>query len=280
MFSYLLFHYLEREFKKLLMRFHSSIKLALAFLIGMQMSAARADKDSVWDDDPPGKMESARYLMAQAENFKLKASQFHVNVTDSINKAKMLKGQADKLQGDKLKAGLSEYKANLDAFKDHAFKYRAHLVNVELQLGHCKESEAEYQAQAKQYSLHLERFHLRPNLPILPPPHICGRLQISEQDASHMANSMRTDQERLMRSEKELADSESKLEGALRNNAHADVALQRRSKLAEEERKLAGEFAELKTEYELLKTQSDALKGTAEKASTKAVHGQVKAPRH
>jgi hypothetical protein len=257
-----------------IMRDHSAIKLTLAFLVGMQVSAVQmpaacARDDQLWDDDPPGKLESARCLLAQSENFKLKASRFHLNVNNQVKNANVLKGQADKLQ-----AGAKEYSANLQAFKDHALLYKAHLDKVELDLGHCKESEADYQDQLKKYSLHIERFHLIPSLPILPPPHICGRLAVSEGEAQHMANSMREDQARLMRSESELAASENKLHGAMLNSARADAALAHRSKLAEEERKLAGEFAALKTEYELLKVQSDALKGTS--AGIKSVHGKVK----
>ena len=253
------------------MALHSSIKLTMALLACTHMAAAFAQDESVWDDDPPGKLESAKILLAQTEKFKLKASQFHLNANESVKKAKVLKGQADNLR-----AGAADYNANLNAFKDHALQYRAHLNKVEMQLGHCQVNEAEYKTQLKNYSLHLERFHIIPDLPILPPPHICGALQLSENEARRMDGTMKDDQARLLRSEAELAAAENKLHGAIKNNARADAALLRRSKLAEEERKLAGEFAALTTEYELLKVQNDTLSG-AGKAAVSSVKGKVNA---
>ncbi len=224
----------------------------------------------------PGRIESAKHLIAQSEKFKLKASQFHAGASDAINNAKKLQGQADKLRG--LSGSLDanapkEFQANLQAFKDHASQYKAHLEQVEKQLGFCKASEAEYNQQVKDYSLHVEQFHI----PSIRPPHICGELQVSERQASHMANSMREDQMRLMRSEAQLAESEQGLENAMQRSISSDGQLYKRSQLAEAERKLAGEFASLKTEYEMLKVQRNALLGAKAPASTvKSVHGKIK----
>lgn len=224
----------------------------------------------------PGRIESAKHLIAQSEKFKLKASQFHLGASDAINNAKKLQGQAEKLRGisGSVDAGApKEYQANLQAFKDHATQYKAHLNQVEQQLGFCKASEAEYKQQLKDYSLHVEQFHM----PNIRPPHICGQLQISQQQASQIANSMRADQQRLMRSEAELANTEANLENAMQSSMGADASLYHRSQLAEAERKLAGEFASLKTEYELLKIQHDSLSGAkTPAASFKSVRGKIK----
>ena len=234
-------------------------------------------KDNDEHCSQPGRIESARRLLAQSEKFKLKASQFHAGANKTIDAAKRLKGQADKLHaltGAIDKNAPQEYKANLAAFKEHSDLYRAHLAQVESTLGHCQDSEREYQAHLQEYTLHADMFHL----PNIQPPHICGRLQLSEQQASHIANSLRADQQRVMLSEQQLASAEAKLQNAMAANAHADSALQKRSRLTEEERKLAGEFSSLKTEYELLKMQHDALAGHTTNVSTsvKSVRGKIK----
>ncbi len=217
------------------------------------------------------------HIIAEAKDFKLKASQYHLNASDSVGKANRLKGQADKLRA---RAGAldasapQEFKANLKAFKDHAIAYRAHLDKVELELGHCKASEAAYQAQLKEYSLHADVFHL----PNIRPPHICGQLDVTEQQASSIANRLREDQVRVARSEMDLAASENKLDTAMESSMHSDGSLFHRSQRAEEERKLAGEFAGLKTEYELLRTQREALLGNSLSTTSaiKSVHAKVK----
>lgn len=214
-----------------------------------------------------GRIESARHLISQAEDFKLKASQFHMHAESSANSAKKLQADAKKLQADanKLQAlsntarreANKDFMANLQSFKDHANQYRSHLEQVEKDLGFCKESEAQYQSQLKQYSLHVEQFHI----PSIRPPHICGQLQVSESQAARMANSIREDQMRLIKSEANLAAAEGKLENAMQASMQSDAMLLKRSKLTEAERKLSGEFAALKTEYELLNIQRSALTG-------------------
>lgn len=224
----------------------------------------------------PGRIESAKHLLAQSENFKLKASQFHTGASDAINNAKKLQGEASKLRARSGAADANapkEFQANLQAFKEHSNQYQAHLQEVEKQLGFCKASQAEYQQQVQEYSLHVEQFHM----PSIRPPHICGQLQVSEREASHMANSMREDQMRVIRSEAQLANSEASLERAMQSSMASDAQLYHRSQLAEAERKLAGEFASLKTEYDLLKIQHDALSGSkAQPSSFKSVRGKVK----
>lgn len=240
------------------------------------ISLAKTEAEAQEECCQPGRIESAKHLIAQSEDFKLKASQYHLNAKDTINNAKKLKGQAQNLKalsGAVNGNSAKEYKANLDAFRDHVNQYRAHLEKVEKELGFCKESEAAYQAQLKEYSLHVEQFHM----PNIRPPHICGRLNLSERQSSQMANSMREDQMRVARSEAQLAQAENRLDDAMQASMHSDGTLYRRSQLAEEERKLAGEFASVKTEYELLKMQHSALLGAQNVGSAiKTVRGKLK----
>lgn len=255
---------------------NASVILLLGFGFGMA-NIVNAQRVSAQDEEccQPGRIESAKHIIAQVEDFKLKASQYHLKANDSINESKKLKGQADRLQA--LTGAIdgnapNEYKANLQAFKDHATAYKAHLDKVERDLGHCHASEAAYQAQLKEYTLHAETFHMPP----IKPPHICGRLDVTEHQASHMAGSLRADQMRVVSSEVALANAESKLQNSMQASMNADGQLLHRSQLAEEERKLSGEFAGLKTEYELLKIQQNALLGKAAATASKNVHGKVK----
>ena len=223
----------------------------------------------------PGRVESARQLIAQEKKFQLNAKQYHLNAASSINNARTLKGKADKL---KLQSGAidsnspKEFKAAIDAFTDHAKLYRAHLNELERTLGYCKASEAEYKRNLKQYTLHTEKYHVES----IRPPHICGELQLTTSESNSMANSMRVDAQRVNKSEVELAASEAKLKSVIDGSKHASETLAKRSKLQEEERKLAGEFAALKTEYELLEIQRTALLGTPMKGASKTVSGKVK----
>lgn len=219
-----------------------------------------------------GRVESARQLIAQSKKFQLNAKQYHLRAGESVKDANKLKGQADKLNGAVDANSPKEFQASLNAFKDHAKQYRAHLEKVERDLGYCKATEAEYQRNLKQYTLHTEKYHVQD----IRPPHICGELQLTVGETNSMANSMRVDAQRVNQSERELAASEAKLKSALDANKHASEALGKRNVLQEEERKLAGEFARLKTEYELLEIQRSALVGSPLKATTKSVTGKVK----
>ncbi|MBX9720747.1 MAG: hypothetical protein K2X81_05085 [Candidatus Obscuribacterales bacterium] len=246
----------------------------IAFSLSSALPIKAEDKESCTQ---PGRIESAMHIIAQAKDFKLKASQYHLNANETVDKAKRLKGEADKLKarvGAVDASAPQEYKANLQAFKDHAASYRAHLDRVEHDLGYCKASEAAYQAQLKEYSLHVDTFHM----PNIRPPHVCGEMGVTERQAGQIANTLRADQVRVARSEQDLASAENSLENAMQASIHSDTSVYHRSKLAEEERKLAGEFAGLKTEYELLATQRNALLGssTDTTAAIKTVHAKVK----
>jgi len=202
----------------------------------------------------PGRVASARELIAEGKDFRLNASQSTVNMKDAIRKARNLTGGANKLT--KLNAGnVDQYKVDLDAFKNHVGSYKAHLDQVERDLGHCKETERLYQEHAKKYTMHVDQYHLPP----IPPPHLCPGMRISEAENTKLSNQMRGDQERLARAELDLSNAEGRLANARQESTHADGELLKRSKVLEAERNLAGEFESLKTELSLLNTQHKAL---------------------
>ena len=225
----------------------------------------------------PGRLESARELLAEGKDFKLNASQTSVSMQDAIKKARGLSGQAGTLSTNLKKAppgALDQYKRDLGAFSSHVGAYKAHLEQVEKELGHCKSSEKAYAEHLRKYSLHTDQFHI----PNIPPPHICEELQISEAENARLANQLKIDRERLAQAEMSLAESEAQLKDSLRQNQHADQALLKRSRMLEEERKLAGEFETLKTELDLLNSQHRALTGgkTTPSLGLGKVSGKVK----
>lgn len=225
----------------------------------------------------PGRIESARELLAEGKDFKLNASQTSVSMQDAIKKARGLSGQAGTLSTNLKKAppgALDQYKRDLGAFSSHVGAYKAHLEQVEKELGHCKSSEKAYAEHLRKYSLHTDQFHI----PNIPPPHICEELQISEAENARLANQLKIDRERLAQAEMSLAESEAQLKDSLRQNQHADQALLKRSRMLEEERKLAGEFETLKTELDLLNSQHRALTGgkTTPSLGLGKVSGKVK----
>ncbi len=228
------------------------VLVALALLSVAQADAAKTIPDS--ECTQPGRVESARELIAEGKDFRLNASQSIVNMKDAIRKARGLTGGANKLT--RMSAGdLQQYQADVASFRAHVSSYKAHLEEVERSIGHCKEAEKQYQEHAKKYTMHVDQYHLAP----IPPPHLCPGMVISEAENNKLANQMRGDQERLARAELDLSNAEGRLVNARREDAHADAELLKRSKIVEAERNLAGEFDALKTELSLLNTQHKAM---------------------
>lgn len=242
-----------------------AMTVAALFLIGLSAQAVYAKTLPECDDATserlqPGRVESARELIAEGKEIKLHAEQSSVSLQDAIRRARGLSKGATSLKGRlgaDLPGAVDQYHRDLNDFQDHVKSYRAHLEQVEKDLGHCKETEKLYQEHLKKYTLHTMNFHV----PDIPPPHMCPAMQLSEGENTRLANQMKADRQRLAVSEMELAEREAQLRDSLKNDKHADEALLNRSRLTEEERKLAGEFAGLKTELELLNTQHQALLG-------------------
>ncbi len=229
-----------------------------------------------------GRAESAQEIIDQSKNFKLNATQSNIRLKDAIQRARMLKGETNKLAGE-LEAGhIDAYKKNLAAFMEHAEKYKSHLLKTEQDYGHCKASEAAYKNQLTAWKSHIDSYHIRiPNFNLgeLRPPRVCPQMNTSVQESDSLANSMRTDTQRLIISQRELQVAQARLTNAMVANSAQDTQVLNRSKLLEAERQLSGEFASLKTELELLNTQYKAIAKTSDPQGTVAiskVSGQVK----
>jgi hypothetical protein len=250
--------------------------LLSAAAIALSLNPALARKEETCCQ--PGRIESARAIIAQADDFKLKATQFHTDSAALIRDAAKLRGQAGKIDPDARKT----YEADLATFRQHAEAYRAHQAEVERTIGFCKAAQAEYEAMLKQFTLHTQIFHQPasqyPDIPPIRPPHVCKRMNIDAGDAARLNNQMRIDQLRVDQSEADLQNAEDKLANAAQRNAAADAPLQAKSKVLDAERQLTGEFAALKTEYDLLHTQHDALTaaGIIKPPTLTKVSGQIK----
>jgi len=227
----------------------------------------------------PGRIESAKAIIAQEDSFKMKATQFHTDSAALIRDAAKLRGQAGKIDPNARKV----YEADLSTFRAHADAYRAHQEQVERTIGFCKAAQAEYQEMLKQFTLHTQIFHQpdvsqNPDIPPIRPPHVCKKMNIGADDAARFNNQMRIDQIRVDQSEADLQNAEEKLATAATHNAAADAPLEAKSRVLDAERQLTGEFAALKTEYDLLHSQHDALTaaGILKAPALTKVSGKIK----
>lgn len=260
---------------------------SFSLLFGVCTIAALADSpgDHVCD---PEREAQARRLIDSATHFMRTAREHHKTTELLIAEAKKLKGQASvlekkatappskRLSPAQYKAALSQFDQDVQLFKQHANAYNQHIDAFRKQIGECSANQAQYEAQAKEYTLHTNRYHV----PNVPPPHICITLDMTESEAQTMAHTYRNDRERLVKAEAELRNQESLLRRAEANSNRADDVLMKQAGRAERERNIAGEFAKLKQEYELIEIQRKALDNSGVKhkyaeAKTK-VSGSVK----
>ena len=258
--------------------FNKTKKTSLILLLLISLTGpAKAQNEPVSSSDAccqSGRVESAKEIIDQSKKFKLNATQTNVRLKDAIQRARMLKGETNKLTGE-LEAGhVDAYKKNLAAFMEHAEKYKAHLLKTEQDYGHCKASESAYKNQLTAWKAHIDSYHIRIpnfNLADLRPPRACPEMNASVQESTSLVNSMRTDTQRLITSQLELQKAQARLETAMQANTGQDVQVLNRSKLLEAERQLAGEFASLKTELELLNTQYKAIAKTSDPRGSVAI---------
>ena len=224
----------------------------------------------------PGRVSSAEAIIAQADSFKMKATQYHTDSAALIRDAAKLRGQAANIDP----SARNTYEADLATFKSHADAYKAHQAEVERSIGFCKQAQAEYEQMVQQLTLHTSIFHQPQfaNMPNIRPPHVCKKMNISADDAARFNNQMRIDQQRVDHSEVDLQNAEDNLATAASRNAAADAPLQAKSRVLDAERQLTGEFAALKTEYDLLHTQHDALSaaGVLKAPTLTKVSGKVR----
>ncbi len=230
----------------------------------------------------------ARRLIESARQFMQTAREHHKTTELLIAEAKKLKGQArilekknvappaKRLSPAEYKAALQQFDQDINLFKQHASAYSQHLDSFRRQVGECSSNQARYEEQAREYTLHTNRYHV----PNVPPPHICVDLNMTESEARTVANTYRSDRERLVRAETELREQENLLKRAEQASSKADDVAVKQSERAQKEKEIAGEFAKLKQEYELIEIERKSLDNSGVKhkyteAKTK-VSGSVK----
>lgn len=244
------------------------------------------DFDFPEDGCHPVRFHQARYLIEECRDFIKTAKPLHERMQEQILLAKTLKGRADmlmnnmpavappKLQGKALEAAVDEYKKSLQAFVDNADKYRLNLQAFRNTIGECQRAQAAYDRQRQLYNLHCNQFHVT-GLAQIEAPRICPPLNVTEGEASHIANQIRADEQRLREQMSEL-----NTRSALLNESRSLVAANLTNTATEavrqrEEEKLVKEFGRLREEYEMLKIQSTVLGTTKQIEAGKTIRRSV-----
>lgn len=254
--------------------------LAITFIVG---AATITVAQSQPVQDTQARIDSAKNIIAQNENFKLHARQFHLDADADVQRAHKLKGQAEslekalragtgKMDGTKLKDALGKYNIDLSDFRKHTMLYNAHLAQLQQQIGECHADEKQYQATLEQYKLHTQQFHI----PDVRPPHICGQLDVSRVEARGIAGKLAGDQQRVLGEQAALAAAEGRLRDTVAQSFGTDVKVLREADRHVQEQKLAAEFARLKDEFESLTIENEALAGAAKPKVTAVISGKIK----
>jgi hypothetical protein len=237
------------------------------------------------------RIQSAQEIINNINEFKKLTRGFHARAHQLIAESRRLKGEAEmmqtktptlphaaKLSAAQYQEAAKQYNADLNAFKEHARAYDAHLRNFQATIGECHANNKALESLLKQYELHVDQFHLPELSHFLRPPHVCGRLQRQVGDLSQEANAMYVDQQRIFAAQLGLAKTEGELQ-----NAEMDATAQRKKAETEAKREsgeqaLAAEFSQLKGEYDLLKVEKDTLAGNSSvgKVTTSSVSASVK----
>ena len=232
------------------------------------------DQDSEPGCDP-ARFYQAKYLINSCNDFLSKAKPLHERMQEDILIAKTLQGEADmsinsmptnhvQLKGKALEDAKRQYATNLQSFASHAQAYQAALQKFQRDIGECHASQAQYDQQRSLYTLHCNQFHVA-NLPDLPPPHVCGALNMAEGDAARISGQIRADEQELAAAVATARQRNSVLAEGSRMAQTNILNTVKHSVRDQEEQKLSGQFGRLKEEYELLAIQGKALSPTVRK---------------
>ncbi|HEY9792878.1 MAG TPA: hypothetical protein V6D22_20930 [Candidatus Obscuribacterales bacterium] len=236
--------------------------------------------------DEHARIQDAQKLLKENEQYIQQAKRLHEKLQATIQVAETLKGKATTLQlnaaggslaphlaGAQLKAAQAQFASDLEKFKLHAQDYQNHLQQFQVTLGECHANQEAYKAQLGKFQIHADRFHM----PNIRPPHICGALQVSVDESMHLANQIRSDQQRTVAAEVQLQQSERKLASEMSQTGVLAQRATNENKRQVAEQNLANEFSRLRTEYETLAVEHDAIGGTASGSLTsQTVHGHIK----
>jgi hypothetical protein len=234
----------------------------------------------------PKRFLQARYLIEENRDFIRNGKALHEKMQQQILIAKTLKGSANmmqngvpavappKLSGAALQSAMREYTKDLQTFVNHADRYKYNLNVFRTTIGECQRAQATYDQQRQLYDLHCNQFHVN-GLNTIEPPHICGALQATAGEASHIANMLRADEQKLAASMQELRNNNALVQES-RNMVAANLAATANESVRQrEEEKLAREFGRLREEYEMLKIQSKMLGGEKQKEAGKLIRRSV-----
>jgi hypothetical protein len=237
--------------------------------------------------DPAARVKNAQELIDSANQYQSDSRQLHAQIEKTIQVAEKLKGQATDLEvridegklaphltGAQLRAAQAQYAGDLKSFQTHAQDYASHLQQFKVTIGECSANKAQYAAEVQKYELHTAVFHI----PDIHPPHICGRLNLTEGESSHIANQMASDQARLQAAEQNLSAEQEQLNAKMSQLPALQNQVLNENRRAQAEKKLAQEFGRLKAEYETLSVEHSALvgKNASGHITSQSVSGKIK----
>lgn len=268
---------------------------ASSSIIGIAWCSARALPAS--DSHVPGsatwqarRIESASKLIREFDRFSQRARKLHKNLTleiaqatGEISEIRTLRGEARKLQtmmpSTPLKLSKAQYQAALQQFNAHVNEFRLHAgayydsrAKFSRDIGECKTNQKQYEEYARKYQLHTEEFHI----PNVTPPHVCGTLNLSSEEALRLSGTLRSDLVRAAAAEAQLQNEEQRLRAAEHVSSMHDGMVMAQAMRERREQELAAAFGRLRQEYELLTAEKSALGGRVPPVTNSRVTGTVR----
>jgi hypothetical protein len=229
------------------------------------------------------RIESAQELIKEGDSFISKTKLLNAKLEHQLLVTKKLKGEAEifqdrtpmpplsKLSAQEYQGALKQYNADLAQFALHAKAYQAQVGEFQQLVGECHENEAAYKAMAEKYQLHCQAFHL----PDIPPPHICGALNLNQGEALHLANEMRGDFMRVAEAQGALQFAEGRLNQGRYEGVYAANKAVHENQRQEREQQLAAQFGALSQEHELLTIEKQTLDNSRGSGVASLVNAKV-----
>lgn len=229
------------------------------------------------------RIESAQALIKEGDNFISKTKSLNAKLQRQLLLTQRLKGEVEtfqnhtpvpplaKLSAQEYQAALKQYNADLANFALHAKAYQEQVREFQQLVGECHDNEAAYKAMADKYQLHCQAFHL----PNIPPPHICGALNLNQGEALHLANEMRGDFMRIASAQADLQNAMGRLTEARRESVYAANKAVHENQRQEREQQLAAQFGALSQEHELLTIEKQTLDNSRGSSTAKLVNAKV-----
>ncbi|HEY9760577.1 MAG TPA: hypothetical protein V6C97_35785 [Oculatellaceae cyanobacterium] len=269
------------------------------------LAATESVREKDTGDKLQARIESAEDIIEDAKNLQRRVHMFHQHATELIAQSKRLQGEAEvlttktpvlppttvKMTPAQLQAAVKQYSSDLEQFATHATAYDQHLRNFQATVGECHANESALNSVLKKYEIHVDQFHIpainvprtaatsvTPSLNTLRPPHVCKRMQEEMGDMSQLANSMLSDQKKVLDAQLALAKTEGSLKNAESEADASRLKATNEAKREQGEQALVREFSQLKNEYDLLKVEKDTLAGAGGlgKVTNSSVSAKIK----